>query len=106
MSTSLDDKGGHDLHHKSAFIKELENLIKNFEYIFDLEGNQIFPTNNIKQDIVSEYKSSEYNIDDLNYGLLGFKIRASDIKIHVDPKKIDDTLLKSTYCTLQVIYER
>jgi hypothetical protein len=27
----------------------------------------------------------------LNYELLGFKIRASDIKIHVDPKKIDDT---------------
>jgi hypothetical protein len=91
ISSSLDDNVGHDLYHGSAFIKELENLIKNFEYTFDLEGNQIFPTNNIKQDIVSEYKSSEYNIDDLNYELLGFKIRASDIKIHVDPKKIDDT---------------
>jgi hypothetical protein len=91
ISSSLDDNVGHDLYHGSAFIKELENLIKNFEYTFDLEGNQIFPTNNIKQDIVSEYKSSEYNIDDLNYELLGFKIRASDIKIYVDPKKIDDT---------------
>jgi hypothetical protein len=89
--TSLDDNGGHDLYHGSTFIKELENLVKNFEYTFDIEGKQIFPTNNIKQDIVSEYKSSEYNIDDLNYELLGFKIRASDIKIHVDPKKIDDT---------------
>jgi hypothetical protein len=72
ISSSLDDNRGHDLYHGSAF-KELENLIKNFEYTFDLEGNQIFPTNNIKQDIVSEYKSSEYNIDDLNYELLGFK---------------------------------
>ena len=91
ISSSLDDNSGHDQYHGSTFIKELGNLIKNFEYTFDLEGNQIFPTNNIKQDIVSEYKSSEYNIDDLNYELLGFKIRASDIKIHVDPKKIDDT---------------
>jgi hypothetical protein len=91
VSSSFGDNGGHDLHHGSAFMKELENLVKNFEYTFDLEGNQIFPTNNIKQDIVSEYKSSEYNIDDLDYELLGFKIRASDIKIHVDPKKIDDT---------------
>jgi hypothetical protein len=91
VSSSLDDNGGHALYHESAFIKELENLVKNFEYTFDLEGNQIFPTNNIKQDIVSEYKSSEYNIDDLDYELLGFKIRASDIKIHVDPEKIDDT---------------
>jgi hypothetical protein len=90
MSSSLDDNGGHDLSHGSAF-KELENLIKNFEYTFDVEGNQIFPTDNIKQDIVSEYKSSEYNIDDLNYELLGFKIRVLDTKIHVDPKRIDDT---------------
>jgi hypothetical protein len=91
ISSSLDDNGGHDLYHGSAFIKELENLIKNFEYTFDLEGNQIFPTNNIKQDIVSEYKSSEYNIDDLNYELMGFKIIASDIKMRVDHKKIDDS---------------
>jgi hypothetical protein len=91
ISSSLDDNSSHDLYHGSAFIKELENLIKNFEYTFDLEGNQIFPTNNIKQNIVGEYKSSEYNIVDLNYELLGFKIRASDIKIHVDPKKINDT---------------
>ncbi|MGI8833943.1 MAG: hypothetical protein ACR2IS_15070 [Nitrososphaeraceae archaeon] len=81
---------GGDLYY-AVFIKELENLIKNFEYTFDLEGSQIFPNNNIKQDIVSEYRSSDYNIDDLNYELLGFKITASDIKIHVDPKKIDDT---------------
>jgi hypothetical protein len=89
--SSFDVNGDHDLYHGSTFMKELEDLVKNFEYTFDLEGYQIFPNNNIKQDIVSEYKSSEYNIDDLDYELLGFKIRASDIKIHVDPKKIDDT---------------
>jgi hypothetical protein len=61
------------------------------EYTLDLEGSQIFPNDQVKQDIVSEYKSSEYNIDELNHELLGFKIIASDIKIHVDPKKIDDT---------------
>lgn len=88
ISSSLVDGG--DLYY-AAFIKELENLIKNFEYTFDLGGSQIFPNNNIKQDIVSEYRSSDYNIDDLNYELLGFKITASDIKMHVDPKKIDDT---------------
>jgi hypothetical protein len=88
ISSSFDDNG---LYHGSTFMKELENLFKNFEYTFDIEGKQIFPTNNIKQDIVSGYKSSEYNIDDLNYELLGFRIKASDIKIHVDPKKIDDT---------------
>jgi hypothetical protein len=93
ISSFLDDGSSNHLYHKTAaaFIKELENLIKNFEYTFDLEGSQIFPNNNIKQNIVSKYGSSEYSIDDLNYELLGFKITASDIKIHVDPKKIDDS---------------
>jgi hypothetical protein len=91
ISFLLFDNGGPDLYQGAAFIQELENLIKNFEYTFDLDGSQIFPNNDIKQDIISEYKSSNYNIDDLNYELLGFKIIASDIKIHVDPKKMDDT---------------
>ncbi|HEX6029712.1 MAG TPA: hypothetical protein VFY64_11790 [Nitrososphaeraceae archaeon] len=91
ISSSLNEEIGYLDYRAAAFIKELENLINNFEYTFDLEGRQIFPTNNIKQDIISEYKSSEYNIDDLNYELMGFKIIASDIKIRVDPEKIDDS---------------
>jgi hypothetical protein len=91
ISSFIDDGSNHLYYKTAAFIKELENLIKNFEYTFDLEGSQIFPNNNIKQNIVSKYESSEYNIDNLNYKLLGFKITASDIKIHVDPKKIDDS---------------
>jgi hypothetical protein len=90
-SPSDDGSGYHYYRAAAAFIKELEDLIKNFEYTLDLEGDQIFPNNNIKQSIISQYKFSEYNIDDLNYVLLGFKIIASDIKIHVDPKKIDDS---------------
>ena len=96
ISSFLNDGSSNHLYYKTAaaLVKELENLIKNFEYTFDLEGSQIFPNNNIKQNIVSRYKSSEYNIDDLNYKLLGFKITASDIKIHVNPKKIDDSKTK------------
>jgi hypothetical protein len=90
ITSSSHDKSDHGLYYGAAFVKELENLFKNFEYTFDLKGIQIFPNNNIKQDIVSKYRSSDYNIDDLNYELLGFEITASDIKIRVDPKKIDD----------------
>jgi hypothetical protein len=91
ISSLLVDNDGPELYHGAAFIKGLENIIKNFEYTFDLDGSQIFPNNDIKQDIVSEYKSSTYNIDDLNYELLGFRIIASDIEMRVDPKRIDDT---------------
>jgi hypothetical protein len=74
----------------SALISELENLVKNFEYSFELDGKLIFPNDQIKQDIVSKYKSAQYMIDDLDYVLLGFKITASDITIRVNSTKIDD----------------
>ena len=58
------------------FIKQL----KNFEFTVNLDANQIFPNDEIKQDILSKYKSAEYNIANLKYDLLGFNISASDIK--------------------------
>jgi hypothetical protein len=79
------------LYYPANFIKELDNLIKNFEYTFDVEGNQIFPSDTIKHNIVSEYKPAEYTIDHLNYKLLGFNITASDVKIHVVPTNVDNT---------------
>jgi hypothetical protein len=69
------------------FVKQL----KNFEFTVNLDANQIFPNDEIKQDIVSKYKSAEYNIPNLKYELLGFNIIASDIEIHVNPTKIDIT---------------
>jgi hypothetical protein len=68
----------------------LDNFTKKLEYTFELDGNQIFPNDSIKQDIVSGYKSSEYNINKLKYEIIGFTITASNVKIHVDPKKIDN----------------
>ena len=87
---ALEDNVG-QLYYPANFIKELENLIKNFEYTFDVEGNQIFPSDTIKHNIVSEYKPAKYTIDHLNYKLLGFSITASDVKIHVVPTKMDNT---------------
>jgi hypothetical protein len=74
----------------TALIRELENLVKNFEYSFDLDAKLVFPNDQIKQGIVSKYKSAQYTIDDLDYVLLGFKTRASDITIRVNSTKIDD----------------
>ena len=92
-SSSLEfvlEDGDDYVYFTTAFIKELENLIRNFEYTFEIEGKYIFPNNTVKQDIVSEYKPAGYDIDNLNYELLGFNITASDIEMHINPIKIDD----------------
>jgi hypothetical protein len=69
----------------------LTKQLGNFEFTVDLDPNQIFPNEKIKQDIVSKYKSAEYNIANLTHELIGFQIIASDIKMHVNPTRIDQT---------------
>jgi hypothetical protein len=76
------------------FAKQLGNISKQFEYTVDLTGKQIFPNETLKQDIVSNYKSSTYNISTLRYTLLGFDITASNIKIQVKPSRLDSMRTK------------
>jgi hypothetical protein len=71
-----------------------ENFAKQFEYTVDISGKQIFPNETLKQDIVTNYKSSTYYISTLKYTLLGFDITASDIKIQVKPSRLDSTRTK------------
>jgi hypothetical protein len=73
---------------------QFDSLTKQFEYSVNLDGKQIFPNDTIKQNIVTNYKSENYNISSLNYNLLGFNITASNIKIHVNPSRIDQTMTR------------
>jgi hypothetical protein len=67
---------------------------KPLEYTVVLDGKEIFPNDMVKQNIVTNYESSHYNINSLKYSLLGFDISALDIKIHVIPSKIDTARTK------------
>ena len=61
-----------------------------FEYTFDIDGSQIFPNDTIKHSIVTEYNQSVYNIPSLQYKIMEHIINASDVRIHVDPTRIDE----------------
>lgn len=61
-----------------------------FEYTFDIDGAQIFPNDTVKNNIVTEYKPSVYNIPSLQYKIMEHTINASNVEIHVDPTRIDD----------------
>ena len=60
----------------------------------DLSGKQIFPNDTLKQDIVTNYKSSSYNLSSLKYRLLGFNITALDVKVEIKPSRIDEIRTK------------
>jgi len=77
-----------------TLAKQFGNILKPFEYTVDLSGRQIFPNDTLKQDIVTNYKSSSYNLSSLKYRLLGFNITALDVKVEVKPSRIDQTTTK------------
>ncbi len=62
-----------------------------FEYTFDIDGNQIFPNDTVKHNIVAEYQPLVYNIPSLQYMIMEHTINASDVEIHVNPTRIDET---------------
>jgi hypothetical protein len=60
-------------------------FINKFKYTIDLIESNYFPYDNIKQDIITKYKSSNYNIASLKYQLMSFNVTTSYSKIHVNP---------------------
>ena len=66
-------------------------FLDEFEYIFDIDGAQIIPNDRLKDSALTEYKESVYNISRLQYKILEHTINSSDVQIHVDPIRIDDT---------------
>jgi hypothetical protein len=75
------------LSNTAYFLKDLKDLITNFAYTFDVSGDQIFPNDTIKQNIVSKYEPSRFVINNLRHQLFGVNITASDIMIHISLKK-------------------
>ncbi|MDQ6866592.1 MAG: hypothetical protein M3044_22540 [Thermoproteota archaeon] len=71
--------------------KAFNGLTRQLEYTVSLDGKQIFPNSTLKANIVDKYQSSTYDIRDLKYNLLGYNVTALDIKIHVNPSRIDTT---------------
>ena len=77
-----------------GLAKQFGNILKPFEYTVDLSGKQIFPNDTLKQNIVTNYQSSSYNLSSLKYRLLGFNITALDVKVEIKPSRIDETKTK------------
>ena len=83
---------GNALSHISGNItKAFNDLTRQLEYTVSLDGKQIFPNSTLKANIVDKYQPSTYDIRDLKYSLLGYNVTALDIKIQVDPSRIDTT---------------
>jgi hypothetical protein len=60
-----------------------------FEYKADIDAQQLFPTKEVKDDIIGKLQARDYKIPDVEREFIGFKVSASDVKIYVKPSKMD-----------------
>ena len=67
---------------------KFSNITRNLEYTLDINANQIFPNDTIKNSVLNKNQQVEYLIPVLEYNLLGFDIFATDIKVKTESKKI------------------
>lgn len=50
-----------------------------FEHQIEIDANQIFPNESLKNEVTGNTSSLEFSMPELNYNLLGFNISASNI---------------------------
>ncbi|MGH9976102.1 MAG: hypothetical protein ACRD8Z_09755 [Nitrososphaeraceae archaeon] len=63
---------------------------KPFEHQIEIDANQIFPNESLKNEIAANSTSLEFTMPVLNYDLLGFNISASNIEVNASSKQVSD----------------
>jgi hypothetical protein len=59
-----------------------------FEYKFDVDTDELFPSKDVKQDVLAGH-SRDFAIGKVDRQVMGFSVKATDVRIHVLPTKID-----------------
>lgn len=63
---------------------------KPLEHLVDIDADQIFPNQTLKNEMISRSGPLEFTMPVLNYDLLGFNISASDIEVNATAKQVSD----------------
>jgi hypothetical protein len=73
-------------------FNKLKNKLttSNLEFTIDINSNQIFPNDTIKNMVLDTNQPVEYLIPVLEYNLLGFEIFATDIKVKTESENLFD----------------
>ncbi len=67
------------------------NIANLFEHTVEIDGDQIFPNETLKREIVSDSGGPlKFTMPTLKYSLLGFNISATNIEVNASAKQITD----------------
>lgn len=75
----------HSLDIFNSITQPILNFARNLEYVIEIDSTQIFPSDNVRDEVLESTKSIEYKIPSLKYELLGFQIIAKNIQVVTEP---------------------
>lgn len=62
-----------------------------FEHQIEIDANQIFPNESLKNEVIGNTSSLEFTLPELNYNLLGLNISASNIEVNASSEQVNDS---------------
>jgi hypothetical protein len=64
------------------------NFLNLFDYKFDVDASNVFPSKQVRDDVVNDHPR-DFAIDRVDRNIMGFAVSATDVRMHVNPSKID-----------------
>lgn len=62
-----------------------------FEYKLDVDSSELFPSEQVKDDLIAKSEPSQFAIAEIEREIAGFKVSAQDVLMKLSPSKLDQS---------------
>lgn len=67
------------------------NFLDIFEYKLDVNADELFPSEQIKDDLIAKSEPTQFAIAEVGREIAGFKVSAKDVIMKLSPSKVDQS---------------
>lgn len=67
------------------------NFLGFFDYTLDVDASELFPSEQIKEEIISKSEPSQFAIAEIKREIAGFTVSAQDVLMELSPSRVDSS---------------
>lgn len=65
------------------------NFLGFFDYTMDVDASELFPSEQVKEEIIAKSEPSQFTIAEIKREIAGFTVSAQDVLMELSPSKVD-----------------
>lgn len=65
------------------------NFLGFFDYTMDVDASELFPSEQVKEEIIAKSEPSQFTITEIKREIAGFAVSAQDVYMKLSPSKVD-----------------